>query len=183
VIPEREHLQTPDDERVTHTEVVAGTTGRSSIGPSEHDAEDDERHGNGDGAAEAIGNDVSQHESGETGRNRGENDEPRTTCDGILHGTRRCDDGSHSRTRERHEIAAHRDDDGSERTDVERGIERRRIGFGGERLPVEQPRNECEVSARRHGQELGETLHDAQHEGFEHGEHRRLRYRSASRHR
>ena len=63
------------------------------------------------------------------------------------------------------EVADDRDERAEVQGDVERLLDRRVV----EVVPVEQPRHEQEMTARRDRQELGEPLHEAEDDGMEDG--------------
>ena len=71
----------------------------------------------------------------------------------------------HHATIELADLAPEVRDDGHERPDMQRDVERLvEVGVRLEIRPVEEPRHEDEVPGRRDGQELRETLDGAQHE-------------------
>ena len=86
--------------------------------------------------------------------------------DGLL----TLDDQPHAFAHVDHEVVAEVADDGDQRAEVQRHVERlldRRVT--GEVVPAEQPRHQQQVPAGGDGQELGEPLHEAEHDGVEDG--------------
>ena len=79
-------------------------------------------------------------------------------------------DAAYPRTYEPHDLAPEEYEHGDEGAQVQSHVERLvEVGVVEQEVPVEQPGHKDQMAGARDGQELGETLDDAQDDGLQYG--------------